>query len=249
MMVAHELKNPIAIIKGSVDVFRKKGLDEETRRSMIVYIDDEIQRLNRLVDEFLLFAKPKEPNFSMVSMKDFITHVVEKYAIADNAGTQNSGSTATGSDGGIKHESVRLLLEGDVETLCDVFLLERAVMNILKNAVENSGPGAVDIEVCAKLKGLSYVMEIKDRGRGIDEAVIDDIFNPFFTTRAKGTGLGLAIVRDIVSVHGGNIRAWNREGGGACFEIQLPVNTPLPGNHGGGMPLFKPSFLKSGRQV
>lgn len=215
MMVAHELKNPIAIIKGSVDVFRKKDLDAETRQTMIHFIDDEIQRLNRLVEEFLLFARPKEPNFTTVSMNDFLHRVVEKYSMTGNGDA--AGKSGEGS------EPVKLRLDGDVEAACDVFLLERAVLNILKNGMENSGADAVDMEISAMCEDAEYIMEIKDRGCGIDEKIMNDIFNPFFTTRAKGTGLGLAIVRDIVSIHGGSVNVRNREGGGACFQIRIPV--------------------------
>ncbi|MBF0467797.1 MAG: HAMP domain-containing histidine kinase [Desulfamplus sp.] len=230
-MVAHELKNPISIIKGSMDIFKKKGLDEDIKKTMLVYVDEEIQRLNRLVDEFLMFAKPKTPVLSRLLMSSFIGEITEKFRF-------------TVPDKNIK---ISVNIE-DVPVECDGVLMERAILNILKNAVEHSVPVNTfqsltpksdeknttdrkkeeklikydaDIEVHGRLQGAAYVIEIKDRGKGIDQSIIDEIFNPFFTTRAKGTGLGLAIVRDIVAVHNGTVMVKNRPSGGASFEIKI----------------------------
>jgi len=230
-MVAHELKNPISIIKGSIDIFKKKGLDEGTKQSMIVYVDEEIQRLNRLVDEFLLFAKPKTPVLSRVLMSTFLSEITEKFRFT------------------VPEKKIKLLFNVEnAHVECDRVLMERALLNIMKNAVEHSSPGSsekksglkdnlekrtpeneednsieydADIEVHGRSQGPAYIIEIKDRGKGVAKEIIDDIFNPFFTTRAKGTGLGLAIVRDIVSVHNGTVVVKNRPSGGASFEIKI----------------------------
>ncbi|MBF0302081.1 MAG: HAMP domain-containing protein [Desulfamplus sp.] len=208
-MVAHELKNPISIIKGSMDIFKKKNIDDSTKESMIVYVDEEIQRLNRLVDEFLLFAKPKTPVLSKVFMLSFLSEVTEKlrFTVPD------------------KNIKISLNVE-DAPVECDLILMERALLNILKNAVEHSVPNHsleydAYIDVHGKSEGAVYIIEISDRGKGIDETIIDDIFNPFFTTRAKGTGLGLAIVKEIVAVHNGTVVVRNRPSGGASFQIKI----------------------------
>ncbi len=214
-MVAHELKNPISIIKGSMDIFKKKNLDDITKETMILYVDEEIQRLSRLVDEFLLFAKPKTPVFSKLSMLSFLSDVTERLQFA------------------VPDKSIKVSLDiEDAFVECDGMLMERALLNILKNAVEQTTPessleGNIEIEVRGELKGAAYIIEINDRGKGIDEAIIDDIFNPFFTTRAKGTGLGLAIVKDIVAVHNGTVVVKNRPSGGASFQIRIMAH-PVP---------------------
>ncbi len=208
-MVAHELKNPISIIKGSMDIFKKKNLDDTTRASMIVYVDEEVQRLNRLVDEFLLFAKPKTPVLSKLSMLLFLSEITEKLRFT------------------VPEKNIKISLNvEDASVECDGILMERAILNILKNAVEHSAADSsleydAYIEVNGKLDGAAYIIEINDRGKGIDESIIDDIFNPFFTTRAKGTGLGLAIVKDIVAVHNGTVVVRNRPSGGASFKIKI----------------------------
>lgn len=208
-MVAHELKNPISIIKGSMDIFKKKNLDDATRASMIVYVDEEVQRLNRLVDEFLLFAKPKTPVLSKLSMLLFLSEITEKLRFT------------------VPEKNIKISLNvEDASVECDGILMERAILNILKNAVEHSDADSsleydAYIEVNGKLDGAAYIIEINDRGKGIDESIIDDIFNPFFTTRAKGTGLGLAIVKDIVAVHNGTVVVRNRPSGGASFKIKI----------------------------
>lgn len=203
-MVAHELKNPIAIIKGSLDILKKPEIDEETRQTMVLYLDEEVQRLTRLVDEFLLFAKPKTLNYSRFSMNGFMTDLVKKQCFANS------------------ENDISLVLDPeDSEIQGDIYLLERAVTNILKNAQDNSDKDAGGIEVSGHNNSSHYTIRIKDRGKGIKAEILDDIFNPFFTTRAKGTGLGLAIVRDIIRSHGGDVHAWNRKSGGACFEIKI----------------------------
>ncbi len=219
MMVAHELKNPISIIKGSIDIFKKKDLSDEIRRNMIVYIDEEIQRLNKLVDEFLLFAKPKNPVLRTVCMVSFLTDTAEKFKIVNNSVNLNlffHGEDAGESSG--EPSGKNSIVE------CDAALMERAVLNIMKNAVENSDTLSADIEIHGNFSDDECLIQIKDRGKGVDEDIMDEIFNPFFTTRAKGTGLGLAIVRDILAVHKGTVVVENRPGGGACFEIRLLKN-------------------------
>lgn len=229
-MVAHELKNPIAIIKGSMDIFKKKDLDERTKHSMIVYVDEEIQRLNRLVDEFLLFAKPKTPVLSQCFMSSFLSEIAEKFRFTVPE----------------KNIKISIYVE-DAPVECDGVLMERALLNIMKNAVEHSLPVNItqndilkdveeynadnipkksvqydaDIEVHGRSQGAVYIIEIKDRGKGIDKSIMDDIFNPFFTTRAKGTGLGLAIVKEIASVHNGTVMVRNRPSGGTSFEMRI----------------------------
>ncbi|MEA2059171.1 MAG: HAMP domain-containing sensor histidine kinase [Thermodesulfobacteriota bacterium] len=205
-MVAHELKNPIAIIKGSLDIFKKEDLDDDTRLTMGVYLDEEVQRLNRLVEEFLLFAKPKKINFSKVSMKDFFSDLIEKYRFTSN------------------DKNLKLFFDSEEAWVdCDVNLMERAVSNIMKNAVEHSDPFGAVIDIQGRRTADEYVVQIRDNGNGIDDQHLQGIFTPFFTTRAKGTGLGLAIVRDILQLHNGSVTAFNRKSGGACFEIRMRV--------------------------
>ena len=206
MMVAHELKNPVAIIKGSLDIFKKETVDEATKQEMIFYVEDEVARLSRLIDEFLLFSKPKKPHFTETAMGDFIGDVVEKFRF-----------TASKKKITLTHSC------DNVSLACDGSLMERAILNILKNAVDNTNDAEVTIHVQGVYQGRHYLLQIQDEGPGIDPQIMEDIFNPFFTTRAKGTGLGLAIVRDIVTVHNGTVMVENRPSGGACFSIKLEL--------------------------
>ncbi len=216
MMVAHELKNPVAIIKGSLDIFKKETVDAATKQEMIFYVEDEVARLSRLIDEFLLFSKPKKPHFTDTAMGDFIGDVVEKFRF-----------TASEKKITLTHCC------DNVPLACDGGLMERALLNILKNAVDNTNESEVTIHVQGVHQGRHYLIRIEDDGPGIDPEIMGDIFNPFFTTRAKGTGLGLAIVRDIVTVHNGTVMVENRPSGGACFSMKLELEAC-------------PSFLPSG---
>ncbi|MBF0200649.1 MAG: HAMP domain-containing protein [Desulfamplus sp.] len=210
MMVAHELKNPISIIKGSMDIFKKKGLDQTTKQSMILFIEEEIVRLNRLVDDFLLFSKPKKPLFSNVSMAYFLGDVVERFRFT------------------VPEKEIKLCLHDNGDTCMEIdrMLMERALLNILSNAVDHCN-GDAPIEVHGRKTSGGYEIAVKDRGPGVAQDLMEEIFNPFYTTRAKGTGLGLAIVRDIVTVHNATVLVENRPEGGASFEINL-VTQSMP---------------------
>ncbi len=109
-----------------------------------------------------------------------------------------------------------------IEIEADPVQLQQALVNLLKNGAEAAGRGGtVSVEI-KTVEDDRVALEITDDGPGISPEMLDRIFNPFFTTKDRGTGLGLAIVHRIVEAHGGNIRAANREQGGARFLMSLP---------------------------
>lgn len=206
MMIAHEVKNPLGIIKSSLDIL-KKEIHRPAENTMIIYIEDEIQRLNRLIEDFLLFAKPARPNFRIIDVNDMLLNTLTRF----NLRIMNSSlEIITIIDG------TPCMIEADPD------LLNRAIDNILKNAYEaNDGQGA--ITVSAGLKENNWVVEIIDQGNGIEIKNMEKLFEPFFTTRSKGTGLGLAFAQQVVKSHNGLISARNMEKGGALFQITIPV--------------------------
>jgi signal transduction histidine kinase len=105
---------------------------------------------------------------------------------------------------------------------CDAGLLERALLNIVRNGLEASqGEEAVHLGIVCTERRLIFT--VRDSGPGVAEEERLRIFEPFYSTKAKGTGLGLAIAKDIVRAHGGTLSLVNRESGGACFTVSLPV--------------------------
>lgn len=204
MMVAHEIKNPLAIIKGSLDILVKQQTDEPTRRNMIDFMNEEINRINRLVEDFLLYAKPVRYAFSRLNMDTFMQRLIQKCDfLAANR---------------IVFET---LAPVDIPVSADAHHLERAIFNVIRNAHDMSQPDS-PVTIQISTEETSWICRISDAGPGIADAHLARIFDPFFTTRAQGSGLGLAMTRDIIEAHGGEISAGNLARGGACFTIRLP---------------------------
>ncbi|MBU1696381.1 MAG: hypothetical protein KKD21_04965 [Proteobacteria bacterium] len=206
IMVAHEIKNPLAIIKGSMNILKKPGIDDVMRENMFTYQEEEINRINLLVENFLLYSKPFEPVMDETDMNAFVKKLIIKL---DGVNFE-------------KHIKVIQKIEkGIAQVMCDTPLMERALSYILKNCFEACGPDD-KVEIHSRTLEGYWICLIKDSGPGIKKEVIDNIFKPFFTTKAKGTGLGLAIVKDIILLHDGKIRVGNNENKGAFFKIYLP---------------------------
>jgi signal transduction histidine kinase len=207
LMVAHEVKNPLSIIKSSMDLL-KKEIRPLADKTPVVYIEDEIQRLNQLIEDFLLFARPAVPAFREVDLNAMLKEIVDRFDVQ-----MNGSPVSTHAD----------IPDTPCWANADPDLLTRAIGNILKNAVEASGRMS-SIEVRAVQKGDNWVVECEDDGPGITQENLKKIFDPFFTTRSRGTGLGLTFVSQVLTAHRGNIRAENLpDGKGARFILELPL--------------------------
>lgn len=206
MIIAHEIKNPLGIIKSSLDLL-KNDVDQGADNILVQYIEDEIRRINRLIEEFLLFSKPAMPHFREVDLNAMLAEGVGRFEI------QLSGGIGISED----------IPKAPCYAAADPDLLMRAIGNVLKNAVEaNRNQGCVSVR--AACRDRAWVLEILDEGEGIRPPDLARIFEPFFTTRAQGTGLGLAYAFQVVQNHHGTIRAENRSTGrGAVFTIELPL--------------------------
>jgi len=206
LMVAHEVKNPLGIIKSSLDVL-KKDLDIPEDNLMVAYMEDEIRRLNRMIEDFLLFARPSDPVFRMTDLNLLLNEIADRFEIQQ---------TFT------RNRIIRKIPEESCMAHADMDLLTRALSNIVKNACEASGDnGEVSIHAC--MQHHIWIAEIVDKGDGISEENISRLFDPFFTTRSKGTGLGLAFADQVIRAHGGVIIAENIPDGGAMFSVEIPV--------------------------
>lgn len=208
MIVAHEIKNPLAIIKGSLEVLKKEGpLPPELKEQMMGFLDGEIERINKLIEDFLLFARPQAAALRPVVIADLLADLGQRLRfMSDN----------------IRVEMEIPAGQGDRELRCDQGLLERALLNIVRNGLEVSRVGeAVRVGVACTERRL--VFTVQDSGPGVATEELPRIFEPFYSTKAKGTGLGLAIAKDVVKAHGGTLTVANGPEGGACFTISLPV--------------------------
>jgi len=205
MMIAHEIKNPLGIIKSSFDILKKDPAADSTAM-LIGYIEEEIQRINSLIEDFLSFAKPAKPSFRITDANHMLKECLDRFGRLKAA----------------EHmEIVRHIPEESCLSYLDPDLCRHAVDNILKNAMEASG-GNGTVHVTAYGSDEIWRLEISDEGEGIPVDILDKIFDPFVTTRTKGSGLGLAFVAQVVSAHGGKVTAQNRQCGGALFCIEIP---------------------------
>lgn len=205
--LAHEIRNPLSSISGSVELVRdSRELDDEDRNLLSIVIS-EVDRLNDLVTTMLDVGRPQSPSRIATNLSDLVRDVV---AVAGAA----PGTSA--------HRIQTLLPEEMVDAEIDPDQLRQVIWNLLKNAIQASPEGG-KIHVRADAISAEVArLEIADEGRGIGEGLQDEIFDMFYSGRSHGVGLGLALVRQIVERHGGKITARNRVEGGAIFRVDLP---------------------------
>jgi signal transduction histidine kinase len=209
LIVAHEIKNPLAIIKGSLDVLKKDApMEPAMKRRLMGFLDEEIARINKLIEDFLLFARPQKAALRSSSVASLVSSLAERINLMqDRVLTRIDTSIPSGAG---------------ITLRCDPHLLERALLNIVRNAFEVSGPKA-EVRIVMVCLPENLIFTVEDNGPGIAQENLAQIFEPFFSTKAKGTGLGLAIAKEIVDAHGGVIVVNNGEHGGACFRVELPL--------------------------
>jgi signal transduction histidine kinase len=212
--VAHEIKNPLAAIKGSAQFVQKEleGVEGKAEaRDYLKLLVGEVDRLNGVVESFLAYARPVEPRRQEVALDRLLGDLVRFQQPSLPPGVK---------------------VETDFDPLlppvpADPALLTQAVTNLLRNAVEAMGEagGTLTLRtrfVATPLRSFAAV-EVRDTGPGIPPADLDRIFQPFYTTKAKGTGLGLAIVQRIVESHGGDVEVENAPPRGCRFAFLLPL--------------------------
>ena len=199
--IAHELRNPMGVISGYTRILSKKVANAEA--GTVEAISTEVDVMERIISDFLTFARPRELELMEINLRGLIASCVEKGA----AGRSDVPPVSVNIDSGITVNA-------------DEVMLRQVFTNLLQNALDATPPeGRVTFD--ARLKGGNVVLRISDTGCGIDKSVADRIFNPFFTTKEKGTGLGLALVHRIITSHSGTIKVETGEQGTA-FTITLP---------------------------
>jgi len=202
-VVAHEVKNPLGIIKGGLDIIKKKEVDEKTKQDMIAYIEDEINRLDKFIKEFLYVSRPKQPELRRINLANFLDKIRQKIAIE------------------YPKKNLECQVDNNLELHTDASLLERILINLIKNAFEAD---ADKVEIVVRPHKEKVKIEVKDNGKGISQAEKEKVFDAFYTTKEKGTGLGLVFVAQAVYVLKGKIEVRDNLPTGSIFVIYLPLN-------------------------
>jgi len=204
--VAHEIKNPLASIKGAFEIIFNKKTSDKDKEEFQGIIVSEIKRIDNTVKEFLNFARPKEATLEKLDLSKTINDCLKQIDIqAASLKINISGS-----------------IEQDVLILGDQEKIHQAVLNLLLNSIDASEPDST-IEIELKQKNeKDVILAIHDNGEGIEKAALDRIFDPFFTTKTTGTGLGLPIVKSIIENHNGSIRIESKRNEGANVYIEIP---------------------------
>jgi signal transduction histidine kinase len=212
-VVAHEVRNPLAIISNAVATLRRSGVSAEDRETLLGILDEETTRLNRLVGDLLRYARPINLERHLVSLRELVERAT---ALAD----------------GKVDLSVELVEPEPVAKVwADPNLLRQVFDNLVDNAIQAmSGGGVLTITLVElELDGVRGVeVQIQDTGEGMDTEVRARALDPFFTTRPSGTGLGLAIVARIVDTHGGVLRIKSKAGAGTVMHVFLPITVEQP---------------------
>lgn len=211
--LAHEIRNPLGVIKGSAEMLNQKLQDANPLAGELAgYISSEVNRLSVLVSRFLDFARP----LRMDARPQSIVGLLER-ALKSVADRWKGGPVKVETDFARDLPMVEV----------DEDLWEQALVNLVQNAYEAMGEqgGTFRAEVArASANGHGGVeLRLKDSGPGVPAELREQIFNPFVTTKKSGVGLGLSIVSKIVDEHHGTIRLENAPGAGACFVIYLPA--------------------------
>lgn len=205
--IAHEIRNPLASISGSIEMLSNElRLNGENRRLMEL-IMKESDRLDRIITDFLEFARLRPPSKEDVDVASLIEEVV--FLLKNNTAVKSKIVTEIGHDDGC-------VVRVDEEQMKQVFI------NLAINACEAMPRGGTLSIVSRTLEAESLSIAFRDEGEGISHDVRNRLFEPFFTTKEGGTGLGLAIANKIVEAHGGSIDVRSYAGGGAEVSVVFP---------------------------
>jgi two-component system, NtrC family, sensor histidine kinase PilS len=204
--MAHEIRNPLASISGSIELLRGSAQDDDDRKLMEIVLR-EVERLNRLIGELLDFARPRQVERARIDLGVPLRDALAVFG----------------------HERAEITIEaasdGPVWALADATQVQQLVWNLLKNASEAMPAGGrIRLSLRREATGTAKtaVLRVSDEGKGVSPELRERIFEPFFSTKTHGTGLGLAMVARIVQDHEGTVEVVG-DGDGATFEVRLPA--------------------------
>jgi len=214
---AHEIRNPLTSIRSAIQYLSKDFNNDSGKSEMITEVINEVERINKILQGLLSFARPSKLNISEINLESLINQVlmlidssIRKYTI----------------DVQFEYFTENTFIQGDFEQLKQVFLniFLNAIDAMAENREEFPRSLIISIEKGRAIDAKKHylVITIEDTGKGIESKDLENIFNPFFTTKEEGTGLGLAISYGIINSHEGEIEVTSEIEKGSCVRIKLP---------------------------
>lgn len=217
-VVAHEVRNPLAVIFNVVSQLRHQLTPQHPGRELVEMAAEESERLALLVSELLDFTSPQPARPAPCDLQEVLQTAV------------NAALTSARMSSDQVHFERGLEDAGLIEV--DEALVYRAVVNLVTNALQASGRDAPVRVRAERLNDQTVQIDVEDAGDGVPERIAEKIFEPFFTTRATGTGLGLSLARRAVEAQGGTLTLHSEQTQGACFRMFLPARQ----SKSGGLP-------------
>jgi PAS domain S-box-containing protein len=211
-VVAHEVRNPLAGIKGAMQVLMSRRPPADPEVTVMRDVVTRIDALSELINDLMVFARPRAPRPELVDLRALVGEAVAM----------------------LRRDPIGIALDisadvPEITLVADGEMLKGTVQNLLINAAQSmGGRGRITVAVC--LDGDSCVIEVRDSGPGIPAEIRDQIFEPFFTTKSRGGGLGLPIARRTAELHGGTLSLECPGGGGTIARLALPrqLGSPSP---------------------
>ena len=212
-VVGHEIRNPLAVINNSTYFIKTKlshaGDVNPKVEKHIAIIESEIKQANGIINEILGFARTKELNPTIKPLNTYMEDLIMSFPFP-------------------KHiEFVKEFTSENPIVNVDTDELTQAIRNLMRNGIEVM-PEKGTLTMRTEIEGDFVRIDIQDSGTGIPKDVLDKIFAPFFTTKARGTGLGLAVVKKVIDRHNGRVEASSEVGKGTCFKLFLPLSAKVP---------------------
>ena len=221
MRIAHEIKNPLGIIKGSAQILVDETEAPDVKSEVVGFIIDEINRLDIKVRDLLSHSRPKPLNLQRVDINAILEERIHFWESQRNKG---------------KHITIARQYDQDLPLLLlDKEQIRQVVLNMILNCSESiQDSGTITVTTGLEMNitdrddsetGVHVLVTFKDTGIGIREDYLARIFDPFFTTKKDGTGLGLSTVHRLIENHKGKISVESEVGIGTLFKIYLPISS------------------------
>jgi PAS domain S-box-containing protein len=208
-VVAHEVKNPLAGIKGAVQVLMSRRPPGDPETTVMHDIVARIDALDELIQDLMMYARPRPPRLSSVNLR----HLIDEAVMMLRRDPVGSG--------------LRVHIDGDAgDVIVDPDLIRATVLNLLLNAAQAMN-GKGEVQVTTVARDGKWTIEVRDNGPGVPVDIRDQVLEPFFTTKARGGGLGLPIAKRVAELHGGTLTLACPPDGGTSVSVEAPTKPPV----------------------